>query len=181
MYSMPGEPVERQGSHRDFKRDEGFFGLMACLADNVMFEYTRADGQKVRVKCMKGDIIVFNSQLDHNGPAYGKPLAENNLFLRFHSYCELRPNEETSDKLIIHLKQVKWLPCVVPLPFTFLTCLCFCRNPVQFCDGEDIEYDGDEPGSIDMGCKCHKVLEANELTLENIKGVSVIVEPVAGG
>jgi hypothetical protein len=64
--------------------------------------------------------------------------------------------------------------------------LTFSFNPVQSCDGEEIEYDGDgvdangEPETV-MGCKCHQVLSEHEDDLDKIKGVRVIVEPVAGG
>jgi hypothetical protein len=123
MYSKKGKRVKRQGSHMDFKWDEGVFAILICLANNVMFEYTRAGGQKVRVELMKGDIVIFDSRLEHNGPEYGVPGADDNLFLRYHSYCEFITQHETSDKLIIHLKEVSgWLPCVVSLSFIFLTC-----------------------------------------------------------
>ena len=62
--------------------------------------------------------------------------------------------------------------------------LTFSFNPVQFCDGKEIEYDGvDANGKpkIVYGCLCHQVLSEHEDDLDNIKGVRVIVEPVAGG
>ena len=79
---------------------------MVSLSDGVRFEYTRAGGQKVCVALNKGDIVVFDSQLEHNGPPYGVPGENDNLFLRYHTFCEFTLPGVASDKTIIHLREV---------------------------------------------------------------------------
>lgn len=97
--------MTRQGDHQDFKKGEGLFCIMVSLADAAKFEYTLGGGKKVCVLLNKGDIVVFDSELEHNGPPYDVPGADDNLFLRYHTYCEFK-NATESDKSIIHLKTV---------------------------------------------------------------------------
>jgi hypothetical protein len=107
IHTSKGKTCKRQHAHYDSADgdEKALFSIMLALSD-CHFEYHSVTGKKVRLKLRKGQILLFDSRLLHQGAPYPKANTGDNLFLRLFVYCELGKIAIPYGTRIVHLPKV---------------------------------------------------------------------------
>jgi hypothetical protein len=110
IHTPKGKACKRQHAHFDSADgdEKSLFSIILALSD-CRFEYHSTFGQKVRLKLRKGQILLFDSRLLHQGAPYPKANTGDNLFLRLFAHCELGKIVTPYESRIVHLPKVSAL------------------------------------------------------------------------
>ena len=117
--SRAGKRVPEQWPHQDFAQGEGCLLAFLALADCAFSHGTPFEKRTV-VHVKRGEMVIFDSQFCHNGPAYDVAGPNDNGHLRLHMYIHWAGEAATDNTDIIHFP---W----VHSTFVVATCM---RGPV---------------------------------------------------